>query len=75
MSRTYITQKQCEVSQRNDLMPRFSLEGTRLEPSSIIKAMMKIIETRSENHMDKETSVQFSKIADAVVRMTEEIKE
>ena len=75
MSRTYITQKQCEVSQRNDLMPGFSLENTRLEPSSIIKAMMKIIKIRSENYMDKETNVQFSKMVDAVIQMTEEIRE
>jgi hypothetical protein len=75
MSRTYITQKQCEVSQRNDLMPGSSLENTRLEPPSIIKAMMKIIKIRSENYMDKETNVQFSKMVDAVIQMTEEIRE
>jgi hypothetical protein len=75
MLRTSITQKQYEVSKTNDLMPRFSLEHYSLEPSSIIKTMMKIIKTKSKDSMDVETRVQFSKIADAVVRMAEEIRE
>lgn len=75
MLRTSITQKQCEVSQRNDLMVGFALECARLEPSSIIKTMMKIIKIKSKDSMDVETRVQFSKIADAVVRMAEEIRE
>jgi transcriptional regulatory protein LevR len=75
MLRTSITQKQCEASKRNDLMSRFSLEHSSLEPSSIIKTMMKIIKTKSKDSMDMDTQVQFSKIADAVVRMVEEIRE
>ncbi|HEV2193498.1 MAG TPA: hypothetical protein VGR54_07780 [Nitrosopumilaceae archaeon] len=75
MSRTSITQKQCEASQRNDLMSGFPLEHSSLEPSSIIKTMMKIIKTRSKDSMDVETRVQFSKIADAVVRMADDIRE
>jgi hypothetical protein len=75
MLRTSITQKQCEVSKRNELMPRFLLEHSSLEISSIIKTMMKIIKIKSKDIMDVETQVQFSKIADAVVRMAEEIRE
>ena len=69
------TQKQCEVSQRNDLMKGFSLENSNLEPTSIIKTMMKIIRTKSKDSMDVETQVQFSKITDAVIRMAEEVRE
>jgi hypothetical protein len=75
MSRTSMTQKQYDVSQRNDLMKRFSLENSSLEPSSIIKIMMKIIRTKSKDSMNMETQVQFSKIADAVIRMVEEVRE
>ena len=75
MLRTSITQKQCEVSKRDDLMHRSSLEHSSLQPSSIIKTMMKIIKTKSKDSMDMETWMKFSKIADAVVRMTEEIRE
>ncbi len=75
MLRTSITQKQCEISKKNELMPRFPLEHSSLEPSSIIKTMIKIIKTKSKDSMDVETRVQFSKIADAVIRMAEEIRE
>ena len=73
MLRTSMAQKQYEVSKRNESMHRLSLEHSDLEPSSIIKTMMKVIKTRSKNSMDPETRAQFSKIADAVVRMAEEI--
>ncbi|HYL66570.1 MAG TPA: hypothetical protein VEU72_05405 [Nitrosopumilaceae archaeon] len=69
------TQKQCEVSQRNDLIRGFSLENSNLEPTFIIKTMMKIIRTKSKDSMDVETQVQFSKITDAVIRMAEEVRE
>ncbi|MBI1829187.1 MAG: hypothetical protein HY222_07305 [Thaumarchaeota archaeon] len=75
MLRTTITQKQLGVSQRNESISGFSLEQTRFEPSYIIKTMMKIIKTKSKDSMDVETRMQFSKIADAVVRMAEEIRE
>jgi len=75
MLRTTTTQKQCEVSQRNDLMRGFPLENSSLEPSSIIETMMKAIKTKYKDSMDVETQVQFSKIADAVIRMAEEIRE
>ncbi len=75
MLRTTTAQKQCEVSQRNDLMKGFSLENSSLEPLSIIKTMMKIIRTKSIGSMNMETQVQFSKIADAVIRMAEEVRE
>lgn len=73
MLRTSMAQKQYEVSKRNESMHRLSLEHSDLEPLSIIKTMMKVIKTRSKNSMDPETRAQFSKIADAVVRMAEEI--
>ena len=50
-------------------------EHAQLEPASIIKTMIKIIKTKSEDSMDMKTRMQFDKIADAVVRMVEEIKE
>ena len=75
MLRINTAQKQCEVSQRNDLMRGFSLENSSLEPTSIIKTMMKIIRTKSKDSMDVETQVQFSKITDAVIRMAEEVRE
>jgi len=50
-------------------------EHAQLEPASIIKTMIKIIKTKSKESMDEETHTQFSKIADAVLRMTEEIRE
>jgi len=75
MLRTYIKQKQCEVSQRNDLMHGFSLKDTKLEPSYIIKIMMEIIKIRSKDYMDEETNLQFSRTVDAAVLMAEEIRE
>ena len=75
MLRTTTTQKQYKVSQRNDLMRGFSLENSSLEPTSIIKTMMKIIKTKSKDSMDVETQVQFSKITEAVIRMAEEVRE
>ena len=75
MLRTSITQNQYKVSERNELMSRFLLEHANLEPSSIIKTMMKIIKTKSKDSMDTETRVQFSKIVDAIVRMADEIRE
>ena len=75
MLRTTITQKQCTISKRSEPMSRYSLEHSSLEPLSIIKTMMKIIKTKSNDRMDVETQVQFSKIADAVIRIAEEIRE
>ena len=75
MSRTSMTQKQYPVSKRNELMYGFSSEYSSLEISYVIKTMMKIIKTKSDDNMDVETQIQFSKIADAVLRMTEEIRE
>jgi len=75
MLRTSITQKQYETHEKNDLAPRFSLDHTGLEPSYIIKSMIKIIKIKSKDSMNEETQVQFSKIADAVVQMAEEIRE
>ena len=75
MLRTTTTQKQCKSSQRNDLMRGFSLENSSVEPLSIIKTMMKVIRTKSMGSMNMETQVQFSKIADAVIRMAEEVRE
>jgi hypothetical protein len=69
------TQKQCEVSQRNNRIRGLSLENSSLEPTSIIKTMMKIIRTKSKDSMDVETQVQFSKITEAVIRMAEEVRE
>ena len=73
MLRTSMAQKQYEVSKRNEIMYGLLSEHSDLEPSSIIKTMMKIIKTRSKNSMDSETQAQFSKIADAIVRMADEI--
>jgi hypothetical protein len=75
MLRTSITQNQYKVSRRNDLTSILSLEHTPLEPLSVIKTMIKIIKIKSIETMDTETQVQFSKIADAIVRMSEEIRE
>ena len=75
MQRPNLTQKQCEIPQRKKLVTESSIRYAGLEPSSIIKSMMKIIKMSSKNSMDKETREQFSKITDAVVRMTEEIRE
>ena len=75
MQRPNITQKQYEIPQRNKLVTKVSTGYTGLEPSSIIKTMMKIIKTSFKDSMDKETCEQFSKITDAVVRLAEEIKE
>lgn len=75
MQRPNITQKQYEIPQQNKLVTKVSTGYTGLEPSSIIKTMMKIIKTSFKDSMDKETREQFSKITDAVVRLAEEIKE
>ena len=75
MLRTNITQEQCALSKRNELVSRFSREQSSLMPLSIIKIMMKIMKTKSNDNMDVETQIQFSKIADAIIRMAEEIRE
>ena len=62
MLRTGITQKQYQIS-----------KNSSIEPTSVIKTMIKIIKSKSKDSMDAETRVQFSKIADAVLRMVEEI--
>ena len=74
MSRTGMTQKQYPVSKRNEMMYGFSLEQSRLTTPHIIKTMMGRIQTESKNSMDMETRMQFSRFADAVVRMAEEIR-
>ena len=74
MLRTRTVQKQYETL-KNDLMYEFSLEHTGLEPSSVIKSMIKIIKIKSKDGMNEETHIQFSKIADAVVQIVEEIRE
>lgn len=75
MQRPSIKQKQCEILQRNKLVTGSSIGYAGLEPSSIIKSMMKIIKMGYKDSMDKETREQFSKISDAVIRMAEEIRE
>ncbi len=75
MLRPNITQKQCEISQRNKLFLDVSLGYAILEPPFIIKTMMKIIKIKSKDSMDEKTHAEFSKIIDAVVRMAEEIRE
>ncbi len=75
MLRPNITQKQYEILQRNKLVTEVSHSEARIEPSSVIKTMIKIIKMNSKDSMDKETHEQFSKITDAVVRMVEEIRE
>ena len=75
MQRQNITQKQYEIPQRNKLVTKVSTGYTGLEPSSIIKTMMKIIKMSFKDSMDKETREQFSKITDAVIRIAEEIRE
>ncbi|TLX68671.1 MAG: hypothetical protein E6L02_00075 [Thaumarchaeota archaeon] len=75
MQRPNITQKQYEIPQRNKLVTKVSIGYAGLEPSSIIKTMIKIIKMSSKDSMDKETRKQFSKITDAVIRMAEEIRE
>ncbi|TLX83405.1 MAG: hypothetical protein E6L00_01015 [Thaumarchaeota archaeon] len=75
MQRPNITQKQYEIPQRNRLVTEVSIGFAGLEPSSIIKTMIKIIKMSSKDSMDKETRKQFSKITDAVIRMAEEIRE
>ena len=75
MLRTSVTQKQFEVSRKNESICKFVLEHTRSEPSSIIKEMIKAIKIKSKHTMDKETRIQFSKIADAIIRMVEEVRE
>lgn len=74
MSRTSMTQKQYPISKRNDLTYGFSLEQSSLTTPHIIKTMMGIIQTESKDSMDVKTQLQFSRIADAVVRMAEEIR-
>jgi hypothetical protein len=75
MLRTSITQKQYEVSQRNVLTYGFSREYAILEPSFVIKTMIKIIKIKTKENMDVETRMQFLKITDAIVRMVEDIRE
>ena len=75
MQRPNMTQKQYEIPQRDKLVTKVSTGYTGLEPSSIIKTMMKIIKMSFKDSMDKETREQFSKITDAVVRIAEEIRE
>ena len=75
MQRQNITQKQYDMPQRNKLVTKVSTGYTGLEPSSIIKTMMKIIKMSFKDSMDKETREQFSKITDAVIRIAEEIRE
>ncbi|MBI3639793.1 MAG: hypothetical protein HY223_05700 [Thaumarchaeota archaeon] len=75
MLRTNITQKQYEVSQRNVLTYGFSRERIVLEPSSIIKTMIKVIKIKTKESMDVETRIQFLKITDAIVRLVEDIRE
>jgi hypothetical protein len=75
MLRTSITQKQYEVPQRNVLTYGFSQEYAILEPSSIIKTMIKIIKIKTKENMDVETRIQFLKVTDAIVRMVEDIRE
>ncbi len=53
----------------------YLLDQTILEPSSIIKTMVRIIKIKSKDSMDEETRAEFSKIADAVIRMADEIRE
>ena len=74
MARTNITQKQCEVHQRDRLVSMVSLECTRLELSYIVKTMIRIIKIKTKDSMNKETREQFSNITDAVVQMVDEIK-
>ena len=75
MLRTSMPQKQHVFPKRNDLMSIFSSGHSIIEPPHIIKTMMKIIKTKSKDSMDMETQIQFFKIADAVLRMAEEVKE
>jgi|GEM_PF-2621246 len=75
MLRTSVTQKQYEVSQRNVLTTTFSREHTALEPSSVIKTMIKIIKIKTKENMGLETRIQFLRITDSIVRMVEDISE
>lgn len=70
-----MAQKQYMYSERSEIMSRFSLAHSGLEPSYVIKTMMNIIKTKYKDSMDVKTQIQFSKIADAIVRMVEEIRE
>ena len=74
MLRTNMTQKQCEISNRNNPIHEFLLEHSSSEMPAIIKTMMKIITTKAKENMDIETHIQFSKISDAVIRMAEETR-
>ena len=75
MLRTHLTQKQYEVPQRNVLTTTFSSEHTVLEPSSIIKTMIKIIKIKTKENMGLETRMQFLWITDSILRMVEDIRE
>jgi len=75
MLRTRLTQKQYEVPQRNVLTTTFSREHTVLEPSSIIKTMIKIIKIKTKEDMGLETRIQFLWITDSILRMVEDIRE
>jgi hypothetical protein len=59
MLRTNITQKQCEILQKNNLAPGFIPVQSKLEPATIIQAMLKIIKIKSKDSMDAETQIQF----------------
>ena len=74
MTRTNITQKQCEVHQRDMPVSMVSLECTGLELSFIVKTMIRIIKIKTRDRMNKETREQFSKITDAVIQMVDAIK-
>ena len=75
MSRANIKQKQYEVYQRNVLTSKFLDGPIVLEPSFVFKTMIKIIKIKTKETMDVETRMHFLKIADAVVRMIEDISE
>jgi len=75
MLRTRLTQEQYEVPQRNVLTTTFSREHTVLEPSSIIKTMIKIIKIKTKEDMGLETRIQFLWITDSILRMVEDIRE
>ena len=75
MLRTRLTQKQYEVPHRSVLTTTFSREHTVLEPSSIIKTMIKIIKIKTKENMGLETRMQFLWITDSILRMVEDIRE
>lgn len=72
MSRTSVTQKQYSTH-RNKMMSEFFIEHAKLDPSFIIKTMLRIIKIKSKDSMNEATQTQFSKIVDSVIQMVEEI--